>query len=217
MDLIVTPVSVDLAYEVFFQEPLFEVIEGGQIALWKHFRKAFNLTLNDIKTNNQTPSNDLYHFSKMYGRSFLDVSYGLEQVRASITNPGGRDQVVGFYRGLTESIKGSLPSVQRFGIQEHFAVEGNTTDYLRSLNPKSPPNFRKLLVATWAGYSLHVPEHKLTMNILVAPSLYHPGGLYLSIQSEFNPVICDYEKSFALVEEYYSFINRGLQLNVKGP
>jgi hypothetical protein len=210
-------VSQDLVYEVFFQEPLFNVIEGGdQIALWKHFLKAFNLTLNDIKTNNQTPSNDLYHFSKMYGRSFLDVSYGLEQVRAGVSNPESRDQVVGFYQGLTESIKSSLPSVQRFTIQEHFAVEGNANDYLQSLNPKSPTSFRKILTATWAGYSLHIPEYKLTMNILVAPSLYRPGGLYLSIQSEFNPVICDFEKSFTLVEEYYSFINKGLQLNVKG-
>jgi len=217
VEIIVIPANVDLSYEVFFQDPLFELIEkSGQIKLLKHLMKTFGLSLNDIKINNQSPSNNFYHFSKMFGKSFFDVSFGLQEIRASLGNPESREQIINFYHGLNDSFREFPLSMQRFNVQQHLLVEGDAKEYLGSLNPSSPDAFQKLLGSSWVGYNLQVQEHQLSINVVVALSLFVTGGVFFSTQFEFKPAISDFKRSFDLVDEYQTFVQKGLGLVQKG-
>ena len=94
MQIRVGAVSTDLSYEVFFEEPRYELFTlEGQIKWLGYFRKQFSLSLNDVRVNRETSSNNFLHFSKAYGKTFIDVSYGLEQVHASISNPSQSEQL----------------------------------------------------------------------------------------------------------------------------
>ena len=78
MELILKPATIDFRYRVVFKEPQFEIVkEGARVLLLNKIIKNFGLRLNDIKFNNQAPSNDFIHFSKFYGSSFFNVFFGL--------------------------------------------------------------------------------------------------------------------------------------------
>ena len=80
MQIRVGAVSTDLSYEVFFEEPRYELFTlEGQIKWLGYFRKQFSLSLNDVRVNRETSSNNFLHFSKAYGKTFIDVSYGLSR------------------------------------------------------------------------------------------------------------------------------------------
>jgi len=214
----VIPVSTDLSYDAFFSEPRFPLLmTEGQLEWLNYFRKDFMLALNDIKINREALSNNLFHFSKMYGKTFLDVSYGLEQVHAAINNPSNTEHILSLYGALTASFKDASVSIQRFSIQEQLSSEGeDAASYLKTLNQSIPQSFETHLKANMVGYTLNYPEEALTITIVVAPSIFIPGGLYLHRQFEFTPSPYDYQQTLAAVQEKLILIQKVLEITYKG-
>jgi hypothetical protein len=217
MQIKVGAVSTDLSYNVFFEEPRFEFLTlEGQIKWFGYFRKDFSLTLNDIKVNREAMSNNFFHFSKAYGKAFLDVSYGLEQVHASISNPSQSEQLSRLYSALTASFQEAPISSQRFMIQEQFSTDQGAASYLKELNPGIPGDFAGHLEANMVGYTLRYPESNLTIDIVLAPSMFVPKGLYMHRTLTFTPSLGDYRQTIDIVQERLAEIQKVLGIEYEG-
>lgn len=95
MKLVVKPITAEVNYYLSFKEPLFSLSEQEtKLTLIKKILGDFGLRLNDIKFNDQSPSNNYIHFYKFIGQCFLDVSLGLEEMTAKIGAPFNEEQVV---------------------------------------------------------------------------------------------------------------------------
>ena len=216
MELVVKPIRTDLVYQIFFKESALELAkEESRISLISKILKAFGLRLNDIKSNNETPSNDYIHFSRFYGPSFFDVAFGLEEVSATLQTPQNEAQVVDLYGRLFQIFEKRPISFQKMTIQRQLSTEGDATAFLKSLNPHSPDNFEKLLHGRGVYYSLKIPEHELTIFITLVDSLFVEGGLYLSVENQFLPNLYDFENAFKITKDHYDFILKGLNLNIE--
>ena len=113
MELIVKPSFVEFRYEAVLKESMLSVtVEESRISLIKKFLKAFDLRLNDIKFDGQALSNNYIHFSKFYGPTFFDVSFGLEEISARLRMPTGEAQVADLYGRLFQIFEGNPISVQ---------------------------------------------------------------------------------------------------------
>ena len=170
MDLIVKPADTFLVWNVFFKEPCADKVRSDlNIALRCDFAKTFELRLNDIKMNYDSLSNDFIHFSKFYGQTWFDVSFGLEEISATLRNPIDEKQVMTLYNGLRQFIDSDLIVRQRITVQQHLTTSGDVPSYLRYLNPNVPAKFEELLSGRGITYTLKLPD-ELTIYIL---SLIH--------------------------------------------
>jgi len=208
--------TVDLTYYVFFKEPRYDLVrEEKREALFRNIVKAFNVRLNDLKFFVETPSNNYVHFSKFRGTSFFDVSYGLEEVTAQLRNPVSKEQIFEFYGALNNSYEGHPITAQRVTVQYHLAVEHDIMAYLNFLNPFTPSNFGKLLTGKGISYSLKIEENQLKIYIVLAPSLFVPGGLFLSTDYEFRPNLYTFNDTTNIVEKWQNFIMRELTITIQ--
>ena len=136
MEFAAIPGEVYMMLRVVFKDPLLELLKEEQrISIIGKFLKAFDLRLNDLKFNIETPSNNHIHFIKFYGFTSIEVSFGYEEVTANLRNPQDEKQLADIYNKLFQII-GQYPiSTQRIVINSHFSTKNDTSAFLESLNP----------------------------------------------------------------------------------
>ena len=216
MELVLTPVNVDLFYQASFSEPMLEAVRNENTeSLVRNLVKDFNLRLNDIRFNKEALSDNFIHFSKFEGLSWFDVSYGLEQVTAILRNPIREEQVTELYTKLAGSFSDYPISQQRMNIQRQLSTDGDVTAFLKPLNPNPPTNFEKLLDGRGVYYHLKIPEHDLRILITLVDSLFVPGGLFLTIENEFSPNRYDFQGAFKVAKNHHDFILKELNLRLE--
>ncbi len=216
MELVVKPVGTELFYQVFFEKPMLdEILEGSRINLIKKLVEAFELHLNDIRFNIETPSNNYIHFSKFYGPSFFDVSFGLEEVSALLRGPKDKTMAEDFYGKLFEIFRHNTISRQKMNVQRHLSTEGDSALFLQSLNPHTPDKFHDLLYGRGVIYDLKVSEHELAIHVVIANSLFQEKGLYLSIENDFEPNQYDFKTAFKITNDKHDFILKELNLRIE--
>ena len=124
MALVVETVDIDLSYQVFFTEPQLELSkENNRLKLVGNVLRTFGLRLNDLKYNQETPSNNSIHFSKFFGRAFFDVSLGYEECTAKLRNPIDKNQALEIYGGFAQIIESIPISHQNIFIQQHLSTD----------------------------------------------------------------------------------------------
>jgi hypothetical protein len=215
MELMVKPSFVEFRYEAVLKESMLSVtVEESRISLIKKFLKAFDLRLNDIKFDGQALSNNYIHFSKFYGSTFFDVSFGLEEISARLRMPTDEAQVADLYGRLFQIFEDNPISVQRMNIQRQCSTEGDVASFFQTLNPHTPKKFQELLYSRGMIYDLKVLEHELYIHVLIANSLVVEGGLYLNIDFEFSPNKYDFENALRITKDQHEFIFKELGLKI---
>jgi len=218
MGLIIRPVETSLLWQVFFKEPQLELSrEENRLSLITKLLKSFDLRLNDLKFNQLTPSNNFIHFFKLYGQTFLDVSFGLEEISAILRAPQNEEQVLDLLNRLFQVIKERPVSEQKFSIRMQCATEGgNITTFFQTLSrPVGPRRFRGVLRGKGFIYDLTFPEYGLIISVVIANSLVVDGGLYLHIEYLFSPNQYDFENAFGIITNRLDFITKGLNIQLK--
>lgn len=217
MELLVNPVLTELMYRVFYREPMTELsTEKKRIPLINQILKIFTLRLNDLKFNAETPSNNFIHFSKFYGDTFFNVSFGLEETSAGLSRAESSKQVEDLYGKLFNILKGIQFSSQIVNINQQLSTKGDSLAFLESLNPYTPKDFEKKLTGRGVYYTLQIPEHDLKIFITLVDSLLVPGGIYLSIENQFSANRYNFDDTFRIVNEQYEFIKNTLQIKLEG-
>ena len=216
MELIVKPEGTDLLYQAFFEEPIVDRLRGDSLMTTVvNMAKAFGLRLNNIKLNNETPSDNFVHFFMFEGISSFEVSFGFEEVSARLIRPLGEEQVVDLYGKLWQFLENLPIARQRIYIQQQLSSEGDTTAFLKALNPYVPNNFEKLLHRQGVYYTLKVSEHQLKIYLTVVPSIFRDDWLFLSIDNEFSPNLYVFQDAFKIAKDHREFILRELNLKIQ--
>jgi hypothetical protein len=219
MQIVVTPTLVDLIYHVVFKEPQIDFIrEDNRIPLFKKIIQSFELTINLLKVSDASISDNWAHFSKFYGQTFFDVSFGLEQVHARLQHLQNEDQIFETYGKLALLFNDIDLASQKITLYRHLKVEeGNNLSFLNLLNQYTPDRFKKIIHSKGATYTLKIPEHNLTIFIMISESLFTENGIFLSIEGEFYPNKYLFEEAFKIAKHYHDIIfeGLGLQINTK--
>lgn len=218
MKITVKPESVELSCFVSFEEPRWDLVENAKAntALYQLLKSYFVLSLNDIKVSKETPANNLFHFSKTLGKSFLDVSYGLESILIVFSNPENEDQAKWVYKGFVEMVGQRRLSMSRFGIQQQFSVAGGlAATYLKGLNPAIPAEFEKLLKSNGVAYTLEIPDDELTIEVIAVPSVIIRDGIFLSTSYIFQGTAHELGELYAITDSRQRFVQGTLGIQVK--
>lgn len=216
MNLVLTPVDIVFSYTAIFKEPIVDQLkEEARIAFISKLMKAFGLHLNDLKFNIEALSNKWMTFSKFLNPGFFNVSYGMEEVFASLNNPLNEEQIAEFCGKLFEMFENNPVSIQRMLLNAHHSAEGDMNSFLKSLNPYTPNNFESLVSGRGVIFNLRIPEHNLSSHITVANSLFVEKGLFLYIQIEFSPNEYNFDTAFGIAKDHYQFLLNELNLIIK--
>lgn len=216
MKLAVESAGTDLFYQAIFREAILEESESKpRFALLKKIMKNFMIRLNDIKFNQETPSDNWIRFSRFYGQTFFNVSLGVEEVSAALRRPVDEAQVKDLYIKFFELFEKFDLSYQKMTIQQQFSVDGDVNKYLNSLNPYTPEKFENQLIEKGVIFRLRINDHDLSIYLVVIKSIIIEGGLYLNIDFEFSPNKYNSYNAYDIVRKYYDFILEGLNLTMK--
>lgn len=214
-----TLIGLDITYTVSFKDAMLDIILDNNVRLHllDSIIKTFQLKLNDIKVRNddQGIAGNHFHFSKFYGQSFLDVRYGLEEVAALVRNPTSKDQLIDLLSKVYGLFKDRPITSQMINMQHQLRIGRNPMTYLESLNPYTPEGFREALQGKGVFYTLGHAEHDLVIVVTVAPSVFHPEGVFVAVNYEFRPSRYDFPKVCEIAEQYYSLIFQELNLKVQ--
>lgn len=203
MAILAKSVSTEITYYASFDEPRFDlVLENRREALFRNIFQSFKIRLNEIKFNHDAPSNNYIHFSKFFGETFFDVSYGLEEVTSIIRKPDNAKEVFDLNSALFSSFQGQNLALQRLLIQQHFLVESGLQTLFHRLNPYTPPTFSETVTGKGVNYTLQTNSDQ-TVYIFIAPSLFVKDGLFLSLEHLFKPGHYDFDTVFNCVHKMY--------------
>ena len=215
MELVAIPTAADFFWQVFFEEPQFELAKEEQrITTVNKLLKTFDLRLNDLKFNAETLSNNFIHFSKFYDQTFFDVSFGLEEIGALVRNPQSEAQAVDLLTGLFKIFENNPFSGQRCTITLQCSVEGDIKSYLETLSPYTPDNFKNIIYGRGLIYSLKIRKHQLTIQVLIANSVYVEGGLYLNLDFHFSPSPYSFREGLKIVQDQVNSIEKELNFKI---
>ncbi len=197
MNPTLTPERAKFNYNAYFAEPSLEdSSEKPRIVLIKKFLKNFGLRLNDLKFDGNSGSDRFISFSRFYGACYFAVSYGLEEVSATIDRPNDvnqvRDLLIGYYNIFQHNKVGR----QKIGYQIHCGIEGDLKQLLEMLNSSIPENLVESSIGRGTIYDLKITEHNLIIHVLMANSLVLRNRLYLSFEFDFNPNIYTFKEAF---------------------
>jgi hypothetical protein len=218
MELKIRSFSSETAYFLVFQEPWLSVaIDKARTNLIKKILKSFELSLNDIKFHQETPSNRFLSFFKFLGQALFDVSLGLEDVTAKLNRPTDEKQIKELFGRVYSILKENTIVQQRFSIAQHFSIDGDLMDYFNDLNPNTPESFQETLSGKGVVYAMQDSENQLYTHLVVSHSLLLAGGLYVSIDFNFSPNLHDFRTAYKIAKEKHYNIFRELNLiNVDG-
>ncbi len=217
MELDIKPTHTDISYQVSFSEPMMTLAtEAVRLPVIKQISKEFSLRLNDIKFDQNYPSNNFIHFSRYFLNTFIDVSIGLEEITVKINQPENEKQVRLFFDSLFNIIEEGKSSGQRATLARHFSTDGNVMSFMEIINPYTPDNFQRHLEGKGAIFELRIPEHELTCQIVLANSLLVTGGLYLNVDFHFSPAKYNFNELYDVVIDNYRSITDSLNLRIEG-
>ncbi|MBI4596111.1 MAG: hypothetical protein HY730_07000 [Candidatus Tectomicrobia bacterium] len=137
MPLILEPTDISISYLAEFEQPqLNQIKEDSKISLVQKLITNFNLRINDLKFDTVSISDRFVSFSKFINRTFFDVSFGLEQISATLNNPESMEQVEGLFGMLFEVFIKEIPlKLQRYIIQQQSKAKGDSKSFLQKLIP----------------------------------------------------------------------------------
>lgn len=216
MTLIAKPQGIELMYRVSFGEPIFDPFEDKNLmALLTKINKSFGVRLNDIKINKGALSDGLLIFSVFEGKAWFQVSYGVEEVSATLTHPQSEEQADRFYLTLAEYFEDHPLNRQLITLRYHLVMEEDATVYLGSLNPHVPDGFKDELESKGVSYTLKVPEDELSMYISLSASLLVKGGLFFVIEYDFSPNKYDFAGALTIVKKRLASIQEALGMKIE--
>lgn len=216
MTLVAKPEGREIVCHVSFAEPIFNPFEDKHfMPLLTRINKDFGVRLNDITINKGALSDGILAFSVFEGRTWFRVSYGVEEVTASMVHPQSEEQVARLYFTLSEYFRTHKLGRQQITFRYHLSLETDAIEYLRSLNPDIPPGFEAELESSGVSYALRIPEDELSIYISLSASLLVDGGLYFTIDYDFAPSIHDFSGALKVAEERLNFVQGALGMNIK--
>lgn len=217
MELLTKPVTTDLSYQAFFEDPLQLIKEFKEVlpySVHAKVAKDFDLSLNNIKIDNNAPANNLLHFSKFDGPSWFECSFGLEVVTANLKFAKDEKQGQDLYFKAAELFQQFPMKRQRMVIQQQLSTEGDSDEYLRSLNPNVPAKFVEKMTGRGVFYTLKFSEEELIAHITVAKSLFVENGVFKSIEFEFSPNKFNFADAYRIAKGHREFILDELKLRI---
>jgi hypothetical protein len=215
MRLNLTPHHADVTYYVAFKEPFFKIIIPEQrVKFFKAIIGKFGIRMNDFVVNDKLPSNDFFHFSKLFGQTFVDVGLGIEETTIKINRPDNQNQLVDIMMFFQQLFEGQEFTIQRILIQRHFESADDVNGYLSMFNPNLPELFKDKLVGQGYAYSLMNSEHQLIIHIFVTKSVVVANGLFFSTDFVFSPSIFNIENAILVAKKQYDLVLEGLSLKI---
>jgi len=215
MSLILELVDLSIDYFATFKEPqLDQIKEESRINLFKKLTTNFNLKLTDLRIDSVSISDKFVKFSKFIDRTFFDVSFGVEQILATLRNPVNMEQVEKQFGSLFEIIEGIPIELQRFVIQAQSNTKGDSKAFLQKLTPYTPDKFNNLVAGKGITYHLQFQEFNLKGFVTVSDSIILEKGIFVFIQFEFSPNKYTPNESSQIASDKFNFILKELDLSV---
>ena len=84
-----------------------------------------------------------------------------------------------------------------------------------SLNPNPPEGFKELLTGRGVFYTLRVPGDELSIHISVAASLFLAGGIFFSVENDFNPNKHSFADAVEIVRTHREAILKELDIQIQ--
>ncbi len=215
MPLILEVVDISINYFAAFKEPqLNQIKEESRINLFKKLTTNFDLRLSDLKIDPTSISDKFVKFSKLINRTFFDVSFGLEQISATLSNPVNMEQAEKLF-GLLFEIIGEAPiELQRFVIQAQSTTKEDSRAFLQKLTPYTPDKFNNLIAGKGITYHLLFKEFNLKGFVTVSDSIILEKGIFVFVQFEFSPNKYTPNESSQVARDQFNFILKELDLSV---
>ena len=215
MPLILEFVDISINYFAAFKEPqLNQIKEESKINLVKKLTTNFDLRLNDLKFDWVSISDKLVKFSKLIDRTFFDVSFGLEEISATLSNPVNMEQVEKLFGSLFEIIEEVPIKLQRFVIQAQSTTKGDCKAFLQKLTPYTPDKFSNLVAGKGITYHLLFDEFSLKGFVTVSDSIILEKGIFVFVQFEFSPNKYTPSEASQVAKDQFNFILKELDLSV---
>jgi hypothetical protein len=215
MPLILEFVDISINYFAVFKEPqLNQIKEESRINLVKKLTTNFNLRLSDLIFDRVSISDKFVKFSKFINRTFFDVSFGLEQISATLSNPINIEQVEKLFGSLFEIIEEAPIELQRFVIQAQSTSKGDSKAFLQKLTPYTPNKFNNLIAGKGITYHLLFEEFNLKGFVTVSDSIILEKGIFVFVQFEFSPNKYTPNESSQVARDKFNFILKELDLSV---
>jgi len=215
MPLILEFVDISINYFAAFKEPqLNQIKEESKINLVKKLTTNFDLRLNDLKFDWLSISDKLVKFSKLIDRTFFDVSFGLEEISATLSNPVNMEQVEKLFGSLFEIIEEVPIKLQRFVIQAQSTTKGDRKAFLQKLTPYTPDKFSNLVAGKGITYHLLFDEFSLKGFVTVSDSIILEKGIFVFVQFEFSPNKYTPNEASQVAKDQFNFILKELDLSV---
>ena len=215
MELTVKPVSADIVIRAVYKEAMLGLAqESLRLPIVKKFLELFKLRLDDLKFDQTSLSGNFLKFTKAFGTSLFDVSFGFEEISARLWRTESEDQALDLFQKLFLILAEFPISTLTLNISHQFSTEGNVDPYLQDLSPKVPKGFQDILSGRGMLYNLRIPEHDLKIYITLANSLFVENGLFLALENQFTPFTGDFNAMTQIVLEKYNFILTELGIKI---
>ena len=215
MPLILELLDISINYFAAFKEPQFNQIrEESRINLVKKLMKNFDLKLSDLRIDTTSIFDKYFKFSKFINRTFFDVSFGLEQISATLNNPVNIEQVEKLFGSLFEIIEEAPIELQRFVIQAQSTTKEDSKAFLQKLTPYTPDKFNNLIAGKGITYHLLFKEFNLKGFVTVSDSIILEKGIFVFIQFEFSPNKYTPSESAQVARDQFNFTLKELDLSV---
>lgn len=215
MPLLLEPAEVSITYLAEFKEPqINQIKEDSRISLAQKLTANFNLKLNDLKYDVASISDKYVRFSKFIDRTFFDVSFGLEQILATLNNPANLALIKKMFGSLFELFEGFPIKSQRYIVQQQSSTKGDFKGFIQKLNSYSPDKLQNFISGRGISYHLRFKEHDLAAFITLSDSLIIENGVFLYVQLDFAPNKYDPRKTFEIAENHFDVLLKGLDLSV---
>lgn len=213
----ITPEITDVTWDVALKEAMLNtIVEKARHQLIGYLQKAFGLKLNDIKFDQNAPSNNFIHFTRFFGQTMLDVSLGLEDISIKISRPENFDQVKNLI-GYMHNVYQNFPIAEyAIAISRHFKVNGDLDTFLEFMCPFAPDSFKEMLNGRGVIYGLNLDDHELNCQIIATKSLLIPNGLFLRTHFSLKTHEKEYEKIVEKIASGYRFVLKGFMLEIEG-
>jgi hypothetical protein len=174
----------DIVYKAVYDKPAYDLLtDQDRLHVAKIFVESYGLRLNDIKFDSNNISDRFIHFTKFDNPSFFDVDFGFEELTATLRRVRTKTQAKQLFEKLNEILNKISFASQYWNIHRQLSTSGDAREYLKSLNPKCPKNFKPILETNGVYYTLKLPKNSLMARVTLVDSQIVPEGLYLNIFS----------------------------------
>ena len=215
----VKTISTEAVYHLIYKIPLLSIgLDKIRIPIIKKILTQYDIRLNDINFDTNKPSDKFLSFIKFYGQTLFDVSFGFEELHATIKTPKDENQIAelfGSFYKIISSAKEFLAKRHQVTIAQHFSIEGQSLlEYFENLNPYTPEGFINKLFGKGVIYSLTDKEHNLNVQIVLTNSLLYPNAIYTRIDYDFYESQFDFFDMFEVSRETYKFLMTEMGLEI---